>query len=277
MSQAPHFESEDDLVAYLGEIDRNRDFAEDTDEAYSRSYLARQRLEGAVGAMQDNPALVTQRSVDALTLIALHSPFADISDDPPYHRQNFQQDISLTAVRELPGIAIAVPAAAEYAVKALATVASESRDWDLRREALGMLYVMGGWDRTSAQAVAALKKQAASNDNPIIRVQARDHIQSIATQWRSDVVSAALEAQQQGTSDPNDEARQRAYGMLGNMVKSIAELDEQALRTLSEAFSRAVTEDSYDGVQKTAELCLQDAEERLARPGMTPVHPVLRR
>jgi hypothetical protein len=271
------FRSEDDLVACLDDIDRNRDFAGDTDEAYSRSYQARERLHGAVGAMQDNSALVTDRTINSLTLIALHSPFADISDDPPHHRQNFQQDVSLTAVRELPGIAIAVPDATENVIKALATVASDSRDWDLRREALGMLYVMGGWDGTSAPAVAALKKQAASNDNPIIRILARDNIQSIATQWRPDVVPAALEAQQQGTADPNDEARQRAYGMLGNMVKSIAELDEPTLNTLAETFNRAVAADKYEGVRNMATLCLQDTEERLKRAGMTPIHPVLRR
>lgn len=273
MSQAPHFDSEDDLVAYLGDIDRNRDFADDTDEAYGRSYEARQRLQDAVTAMQDNPALITDRTVDALILIALHSPFADISEDPPYHRQNFQQDISLTAVRLLPGLAFAGPKTGERAVNALARIASESRDWDLRRESVGMMHVMGGWDVTAAAANTTLKKLAADNDNPIIRTLARDNLQSVATQWRADAVSVALEAQQQGTADPNDDARQRAYGMLGNMVKSIAELDEPTLRTLSETFSRAAAGDSCERVRKTAELCLQETEERLARPGQTPVHP----
>lgn len=276
MGMGLRFDSDNDLIAYLGEIDRNRDFEDESEEAYSRSHEARQKLQGAVDAMRVNPELATHRAISAVMMVALHSPFADISDDPPHHRQNYQQDISLTAVRALPGLARAIPVASGHVIKALETVASDSHDWDLRREAVGMLHVMGGWKDLSAMAVAALKKQAVGNDNPIIRTLARDNLQSIATEWRPEVIPTALEAQQQGTADPNDEARQRAYGMLGNMVKSIAELDEPTLNTLAETFSRAA-EDKYQGVREMALLCLQDTEERLKRPGMAPLYPVLRR
>src|SRR5262249_44618200 len=145
-------------------------------------------------------------------------------------------------------------------------------NWDLRREAVGMMHVMGGWNVTAAVANATLKNLAADNDNALIRTTARDYLQSVATEWRADAVPVALEAQQQGTSDPNDEARQRAYSTLGNMVKSIVELDEPTLNSLAETFSRAAN-DKYEGVRRIAALCLHETEERLARPGLTPEQP----
>ena len=229
---------------------------------------ADKRLDEIYDYIQKDPALLTSACLDAFVELALSSPYSDINDpdSPLHHSQTPGQDICLAATRFF--VPFIHMAKREDVVSRLERIASDSLDYDIRREALMSLWVLTNMQDDPAEnraiAFSALERQGESNSNHYIRTLARDNLLEAAKQDQN-FVARAMEAQIKGTEDTSAEARKRAIALLSNRVKSPT-CPEAEVRSLMDIFKKVAATTSLDeGTLSYAKEAHQMAEERLAK------------
>ncbi len=236
----------------------------ETAESCAASYKLRKELESYAARLK--PEELTQ-AIDFLEEVAASSPYRDI--DAPgaelHHRQTSGQDVSLTAVRTLAFIASLFPEKGAEIVGRLDTLAQNSQDWDIRKEAIGAIGVLvimkSQQSATVAEGVAALEAQGATNSNAYIRMHALASLFS-AGRENEQLLPRAIETHIRASEDPDKSVRMQVLAALGKRAVSRSSTDEEAKSLLS-VFEKAAAKKPERDEAKFIEERIVAVQKRL--------------
>ncbi len=253
-----------DLLASIKEADAVR--ATIGAEDYTAFPPARKAIDSVYSAIKENPALLTETVLSALTVLAGASPFKDINDEGAelHHRQNMSQDVCLTTARMIGRLPYAAPEKSVEIVAALESLVQDNLDYDIRHEAIMSLWMLAGRDNPAKfPAIEALERQGASNSCHYIRTGARDNLLSLAKEDDKELLQRAIAAQIKGAEDPELEARTRALALITSHIKSPACTYEEA-ESLMHLFEKAAAKGCADGeaLQYWAEHGIADIQRK---------------
>lgn len=254
-----------DFLADIRDVDAIR--ATIGAEEYQAFGPVRPKLDGICAQVKENPALLTDEVIAALTKLAAASPFKDINDpDTPYHhQQHMSQDVCLNALRLIGRLPYFAPEKAPQLVDALEALARDNLDYDIRKEAIMDLWMLGSHvDRPFQMlAIEALERQGISNDCHYIRTLSRDNLLGISREDDPALLQRALAAQIQGAEDPVPEARTRALALLTNRIKS-PECPYEEAESLMHLFEKAAARKGLEGeaLQYWAEHGIDDIQRK---------------
>ncbi|MGZ9108895.1 MAG: hypothetical protein ACXW4B_08765 [Micavibrio sp.] len=264
----PDFSSADRIAAQLDALCAALDH--DSEAELENGLTA---LKQICGHLHDQPALITNRVLDSLTALALNSPHKDIDSGNYNHQQTAGQDICLLSARTIASLCRIMKDDSVKALNSLDRIVTESRDWDVRNQALGQLrWILPQRNGVpDPRVMAILVRQSSQNSDVYIRIYSRDGLADIARNHPG-YAALAVDLQHRGITDAAPEARVRALAMLTNRALSATCPIEEtiALKTLFEEV--AAKKDEVPAVIEQARYGLDQAAQSIAdrRNGKTP-------
>ncbi|HEY8189840.1 MAG TPA: hypothetical protein VIF12_04095 [Micavibrio sp.] len=219
--------------------------------------------------LQDHPDLVTKQALDAIVDYIMLTPLADDDSD----KQSPAQEMSLRMIRLLGEIASFTENQGRQAIERLDYIAGHSDDYDAIRVAVVSI---GAASNRNGMAnpfgVEALRKQARTNSNSVIRIAAREFLYTISKD-HPEIVAAAMAAQRQGMEDDDPIARLLAISMMASRVESPTCMMEE-LHALRTSFERAAArKDEAPETVHVANQAIISANDRIATGRTGPVFP----